>query len=92
MIPKTSPHFPQKIGLTIVFCLIHSQAFFGQQKPDGQGTGGVSTGTPVNYMARRTLGITDRLYKIKRDYQGAVETFGKILEKLIQKISERITI
>lgn len=45
------------VGLMAFLCLLSSLGL--AQKPDGQGAGGASTGTPVNYTARRTVGITD---------------------------------
>src|SRR5947209_11991789 len=56
-----SHHFSKAVGLLVIFCLLSCFAFFGQTppKPEPQGTGGVVTGTPVNYTSRRTVGITD---------------------------------
>jgi hypothetical protein len=42
--------------LVLQTCLSLAQT---PQKPDTQGMGGVSTGTPVNYTSKRTVGITD---------------------------------
>ena len=43
------------------FCLFSSAAFAQgqQQKPQPPPTGGVSTGTPINYTSKRTVNITD---------------------------------
>ncbi len=43
------------------------------------------------FSDRISLQQLGELYKIKRDYPGVVETFGKILG-LIRRISERTTI
>jgi len=46
------------VGLMAFLCVPGSLGL-GQQKSDPQSSGGASTGTPVNYTARRTVGITD---------------------------------
>lgn len=50
-------------GLLALICLVNSGLLFGQvrsTKPEPQkGMGGVSTGAPVNYTSRRTVGIVD---------------------------------
>lgn len=50
--------FTTCINLTVL-SLLGSVLVFAQPRPSSQGMGGVSTGTPVNYNARRTVGITD---------------------------------
>src|SRR3989440_2510548 len=57
--PMKSHHFSKVRGPIVFFSLLSSLNLFGQTKPDPQGTGGVVTGTPVNYTSRRTAGITD---------------------------------
>src|SRR5438132_1669132 len=56
-----SHHFSKVPGPIVIFCLLSCLTLFGQTtpKPEPQGTGGVVTGTPVNYSSRRTVGITD---------------------------------
>jgi enediyne biosynthesis protein E4 len=50
------------VSLATVLSLLESSLLFAQTPPkktETQGMGGVSTGTPLNYESRRTVGITD---------------------------------
>jgi len=54
---------PQTLVVFVILCLLSSIALFGQTPPkkteSQQPMGGVSTGAPLNYTTRRTVGITD---------------------------------
>jgi hypothetical protein len=63
MLLKTSPRLvrPRSLALLLLLASLGLSAFVfaqsPQKKPESQG--GVSTGTPVNYSSRRTVGVTD---------------------------------
>src|SRR6516225_2090119 len=54
---------PQAIGVLVILSLLGALTLFGQTPPKKtepqQPMGGVSTGAPLNYTTRRTVGITD---------------------------------
>ena len=54
-----SRHYSHAVGPIVVFCLLSCLTLVGQTKSEQQGTGGVVTGTAINYTSRRTVGITD---------------------------------
>ena len=60
IINPRSTGWPRAIVLMLVASLfVGSLLVSAQQKPEPQGAGGVSTGTPLNYATKRTVGITD---------------------------------
>src|SRR4051812_15907625 len=54
--------FPKAFILLLIVLIASSTSLVGQnpsQQPAQQPTGGVSTGNPLNYTSKRTVGITD---------------------------------
>src|SRR5947207_15369961 len=54
-----SRHYSHAVGPIAIVCLLSCLTLVGQTKSEQQGTGGVVTGTAINYTSRRTVGITD---------------------------------
>ena len=53
--------FRKCVGGLVVLCVLSCLTLVAQTPPktEPQGMGGVTTGTPVNYASKRTVGITD---------------------------------